>query len=171
MEGSEVSKMSQYMDEVMNYGPLFCAGFVVAILTKATRNAYLEHTTKQKIIKALFDAMVTGMLAAGVAMVLPMLVDNVSPAIEFGVAVLVGRFGNSLIETLLKAKFNFVVLDPKHPEDLEKLHAKMSDEDRMEHVNRCPFSQEHIQKCRNQDCENCEVHNGGDSNTVSDSNT
>ncbi len=160
MEGPEVSKFSQYMETIANYGPLFCAGFVVALLTKA-KDAYLEHTTKQKIIKALFDAAVTGTLAAGMAMILPMIVKDVSPAIEFGVAVLTGRFGNSLIECFLKAKFNFVMIDPQHPEDLEPIRDEMSDEERMEHAKRCPFSHEH--RCINnkQSCDNCEVVNGG----------
>ena len=155
MNGDEIDKFSQYYNTFVDYLPLFLAGATVSFIT-SVKSVYLERTRKQKIIKAVFDAFVTGSIAAATAMVLPLALENINPGIEFGVAVLTGRFGNSLLEAVLKAKFNYLTINPSHPEDLTDIREEMSKTARLEHVERCPFRDEHKDLIDDERCAHCQ---------------
>lgn len=132
---NDVNKLSQYWDVIVNTIPLFGAAALVSFMTTSAREIYLERTTKQKILKGLVDAITTGMIATAMSLLLPLILTDVSPAIEFGVAILSGRFGNSFIEAMLKQRFGYVTA---RSEDLARDDAEERQENCHDGTNPAP---------------------------------
>ncbi|WP_300710045.1 hypothetical protein [uncultured Desulfovibrio sp.] len=140
-DNNGADRAAEYLGIARGLWPLalISGGVALACGMRRIKRGYLQRTPLQILANLLLSSCVASILAVCCVLLAPLLLDQVSPSIELGLAVFVGVGGVKAFDALMRWKAGLRIVDLMDPEDINDLRLRMSPEDRRRHAEQCPF--------------------------------
>ena len=131
---------AEYLGVVKGTWPLVLIAGAVAVASAARqlRRGYKQRTLAQKAATVLLNALLTTALAVSCALLLPLFVP-VTPEVQIAVSMAAAGMGGETVKLWFIKRLGLSVVDLMNPDDINDIRGSMSNEQRRQHAERCPF--------------------------------
>ena len=135
---------AEYIDVVKGTWPLVSLAGITAMASavQQLRRGYKQRTAAQKAVTVLLNAVLTTSLAVGCVLLLPLVVQGVTPEMQVAGAVVLAGFGGETVKQWILQKLGLSVVDLMNPDDINDIRKTMDPETRKKHAEQCPFRED-----------------------------
>lgn len=146
---------AEYVSVIKGVWPLVALSWIVALLFTLgqLKRGYRQRTIWQTIAMILLNSAMTSAMAVSCAMLLSSFLPNLTLEAQVGICVAAAGLGAESLKAMLYKKLHLHVVDLMDPEDINDIRCRMTPEQRLLHVSRCPFKADECHK----HCEVCHL--------------
>ena len=153
---------TDYLSLLVEVWPLIMLAFVIAFVQgwRGVKRSYLHDNFIGTFLNIVLSSSVMALVAVAVTMVLDLFGADGSPDNRLGLTILLSAGGMKAVDSFMRKRFGFRIIDPLNKEHIQNMYNKMTPEQREQHIHQCAFRKE----CTN--CARCQgVANDGDKET------
>lgn len=132
---------AEYIGAMKGTWPLVMLAGSIALASAARqlKRGYRQRTRRQQVVTVLLNAILTSSLAVGCALMLPVIIPNVTAEMQIAVSMVLSSLGGETMKIWFLEKLGLSVVDLMNEEDVRDVRSRMSPEQRKAHLEQCPF--------------------------------
>ena len=140
-ELKEAEHAAEYLGAVRGTWPLVILASAIALASafRQLRRGYKQRTGREQIVTILLNALLTTAMAVSGAVLLPLVLPDITPAMQLACASILAGLGGESVKLLLLHRLGLSVVDLMDPDDINAIRQSMPSEARRRHLEQCPF--------------------------------